>query len=618
MLQIREILLRGINLPDASVRLKGGANIIAGDSDTGKSYLLHLLNYILAADELEKRIPEAESYSQLFVQFENASNAVLTLQRSLSGGDVAVHHCTIAEIEEMGEAVTSSRSGKNTAPDVTSVLFEFASIMEARLRKNDDGKTQRLTIRTFIPITLVDEVSVIEEQSPVLGKRGFDTTARKRMFAYMLSGKDDSGIIAAEKREIATARMNAQVSLINDLLTPLEKRLQNRPAPENDETIERVEAAIERLTDQIGEVESERIDLQELREAAAERRIKAETQVIAIDELLTRYHLLSDRYKSDLERLDFIAEGAHYFEGLQEIMCPMCGQQMSDEHLHAAAQSSADVYSASQAEASKILAQYSDLEDAIASLERRREAREKDWVEAKASEEDANQRLTTIVQPALTNASAQLRRLTARRIELESTRNDIEQADALRVMKGQIEQNAGGKSSKKQWEELPGKSLRSLCDEIEIVLKAWQFKGACKVEFDPKKYDIIVDGQARQSHGKGVRAVLYSAFVIALLRYCHRENLPHPGFVVIDSPLTSYKKKQSSRVRGADGAIDAGVETAFWDSLKKIPAVVQVAIIENKEPPRDVADAVNYEWFAGDEAEPGERIGFIPPAPTND
>ncbi|WP_276516726.1 hypothetical protein [Bradyrhizobium ottawaense] len=36
-----------------------GANILAGASDTGKSYLVHCLDYIFGADELSKRIPES-------------------------------------------------------------------------------------------------------------------------------------------------------------------------------------------------------------------------------------------------------------------------------------------------------------------------------------------------------------------------------------------------------------------------------------------------------------------------------------------------------------------------------------------------------------------------------
>ncbi|WP_155066120.1 hypothetical protein [Paracoccus limosus] len=85
------------------------------------------------------------------------------------------------------------------------------------LRKDNDGKVQRLTIRTFLPTIIVDEVSVMEEQSPVLGRGGFDETARKRMFAYMLSGKDASSVVASEKKAIITARLNAQVVSIERL-----------------------------------------------------------------------------------------------------------------------------------------------------------------------------------------------------------------------------------------------------------------------------------------------------------------------------------------------------------------------------------------------------------------
>lgn len=45
------------------------------------------------------------------------------------------------------------------------------------------------------------------------------------MLAYMLSGKDDQGIIAAEKRDIVRAKLNARLGVISDLLEPLEARL---------------------------------------------------------------------------------------------------------------------------------------------------------------------------------------------------------------------------------------------------------------------------------------------------------------------------------------------------------------------------------------------------------
>ena len=133
----------------------------------------------------------------------NSEKKSLTLERSLSGGDLAAYQVGIADIDgQESEKIVASRSGKSQAKDVTSVLFEFAKINEARLRKDAQGGTQRLTVRTLLPVFLVDEVAVIDERSPVLGKSSFDTTARKRAFAYMLSGKDDAGIIATERKEI--------------------------------------------------------------------------------------------------------------------------------------------------------------------------------------------------------------------------------------------------------------------------------------------------------------------------------------------------------------------------------------------------------------------------------
>ncbi|QOF95005.1 hypothetical protein IFJ82_14470 [Novacetimonas hansenii] len=615
MLQIREIRLSGPNVEDASVKFGPGPNVVAGESDTGKSYLLHCLDYIFGAEELKKRIPQAESYNELKVEFQSTAGDYLTLVRSLSGGDLKAHRSQIDTIDGDGQAIAFRRHGTSKADDVTSVLFSFADIKDAMLRKDNDGKVQRLTIRTFMPTIIVDEVSVIEEQSPVLGRGGFDETARKRMFAYMLSGKDDSSVVASEKKAIITARLNAQVALIDDLLAPLEQQLRATPADQAEDSIEKIDETIARVSDELSVIETERTTLLNERDTASDVRTKAQTQILAIDQLLTRYHLLSEHYTSDLSRLDFVAEGVHYFDGLQTVSCPLCGQNMDDEHTHKAAQASADVYAAARAEAAKILAQRADLEDAIGSLEQRREARDAEMVKALVAYQGAERQLASFLQPAAANSTAQLRRLNARRLELESARNTSEQVETLRALKAEIEQSNTAKGKvKKQWESLPGTSLVAFCKEVEAILKEWKWEGEGRVEFDEKSFDIKVDGQPRQSHGAGFRAVLYSAFVIALARYCQRHSLPHPGFVVIDKPLTSYKRHGARRAENTDIQISSGVETAFWESLTKIAKDMQLIVVENKEPPANVAAAIHYEWFAGNEAGPGDRVGFIPEA----
>lgn len=614
MLQIRSILLRGEGVEDAVVSFEDRANVLAGESDTGKSYLVHCLDYIFGADEMRKRITEAERYSQLFVEFENQERKFLTLERSLAGGDLRAYQSGVGAVDaDKGEVVAPKRSGRSLVKDVTSVLFEFAGIGEAKLRMNEGGEVQRLTLRTMLPVFLVDEISVIDERSPVLGRSTFDTTSRKRAFAYMLSGKDDTGIIATEKREIANARLNAQLGIIDDLLSPIEQRLEKGSPQETEDSVEKVEEAIAALTQSVADHSEERASLVEERRVALTSMQHNESQIISIDEVLRQYGLLDGRYRSDLERLDFIAEGAHFFESLQEVTCPLCDQLMSADHTHKAAVGGEAIYQAAKAEASKILAHRTDLEAATSTLTELRTSRESSRDNARRDIERIDSRIRSILAPAIQGDSSRLDRLVARRLHLETKRNDEEQAQSLRTLRVQIEQAAAdSKGSSRKWEPLPSAALRKFCLEVEAILKEWRWKGAGRVEFDQDRYDIVVDGQSRQSHGKGVRAVLYAAFVFGLLKYCRANKRPHLGTVVIDSPLTSYKKGKAG-VTG-EGPVDPGIESAFWQSLKNIGPDVQIIVIENKEPPDDVATDVHYEWFAGGNAQPGDRSGFIPAA----
>ena len=109
MLQIREIRLSGLNVEDASVEFRPGPNVIAGESDTGKSYLLHCLDYIFGAEELKKRIPQADPYDELKVEFQSSAGDYLTLVRSLSGGDLKAHRSEIDAIDEDGEPIVYSK-----------------------------------------------------------------------------------------------------------------------------------------------------------------------------------------------------------------------------------------------------------------------------------------------------------------------------------------------------------------------------------------------------------------------------------------------------------------------------------------------------------------------------
>jgi hypothetical protein len=615
MMQLRELRVTGTGKPNAVIKFAAGGNIIAGVSNSGKSYMLRCMDFVLGAEEMTKKIDEDAGYELVYLEFANDKGKPLTLVRHLTGGDVTVHYSTIDAIEGDGTVVAWKRQGKSTSPDVSSVFLPFAGMKDARLRANSKGATNRLTVRTLLPAFLVDETSIIAERSPVYGNSGFDQTSRKRMLSYLLTGADDEAITSVEQSDIARAETNAKLTLISDLLKPIEQRIQvGSPLRDTDQesTIGRADEAIARLSGILLEDREERAKLQRQRSDAITAMQSAESQIIAIDELLARYQLLHKRYDSDLERLDFIAEGSYFLNGLQETRCPLCDQPMGEEHRHRfeSYPNLETVYASSQGEAAKILGLRNELLETISTLEARRAEREEQRGKASEQLDRIAARIDRELVHALQATKLQLDNLIQRRLELEAVKVDTEQADALISARQSLEATlVKPDSAPKKWEAIDSIAAHKFCLEIQKVLKEWAWKGQAQVEFDDKRFDIKVDGKARQSNGKGVRAILHAAFAVALLRFCHENQTPHPGFVVLDSPLTTFKQGRDS---GTDETIDPSIEAAFWVSIGKLKADLQIVVLDNKEPPPHVAGAISFTWFAGPQAKAGERRGFIP------
>ena len=117
---------------------------------------------------------------------------------------------------------------------------------------------------------------------------------------------------------------------------------------------------------------------------------------------------------------------------------------------------------------------------------------------------------------------------------------------------------------------------------VRRVLLAWDFPGIDTVSFDLAVQDLIVDGKERRTNGKGVRAVLHSAFQVAVLIYCREQGRPHPGFLILDTPLLAYREPKVGDELGEDeGAlVQSGVATKFYAHLASLSSMGQFIIIE--------------------------------------
>jgi hypothetical protein len=206
----------------------------------------------------------------------------------------------------------------------------------------------------------------------------------------------------------------------------------------------------------------------------------------------------------------------------------------------------------------------------------------------------------------------ELESLLATRSALSELEVNLLMLQELRTARDLVQKPSSSKTSSTKLSQglIDRAALRKLGDIVQQILDRWRFPDNGVVEFDEQTMDFIVNGKPRVNNGKGVRALIHSAFAIALMRFCKENNLPHPGIVVLDSPLTTLRE---NRQDGISEDVSGEIQIAFFEDLAQAPKDEQIIILENKVPPKYIQDQIKYYEFWKEGA---VRKGFFPPLKT--
>jgi cell division protein FtsB len=168
---------------------------------------------------------------------------------------------------------------------------------------------------------------------------------------------------------------------------------------------------------------------------------------------------------------------------------------------------------------------------------------------------------------------------------------------------------------------IPAYEVNEFCKVVSKVLKQWEFPGDCNVSFDYKTYDLRIDGKLRIDNGKGVRAIIHAAFKIALLLFCRNREIPHPGFVVLDTPLFNYQDPIKNPILGdltedEKTLANTSLKERFFEHLASIHHLGQFIILENIDPPENIENLAHVHLFSGNTEE--GRYGLFPVSTMNE
>ena len=590
----------------AKVVFAEGVNVICGASDTGKSFLAETIDFMLGGATL-KEIPERVPYASAALTFTKGVSHQFKVGRSLSGGNFGLR--PITDGGEGEEATLKQQHAHGKDDNLSGFLLGLIGLSGKRILKSKaNSTTQSLSFRNLARLIIVQEGEIQSADSPFLSGQHTSRTPDLATVKLLLTGVDDSAVVAAG---LATPSNAQQIALLDELISDLTTDIEDAGIDQGEleDQLQRLERTIEDQRTTMRAVQ-QNLDVRiSERRAAYGEWSNLTNREAEIGELLARFLLLERHYQIDLQRLNAIVESGSLFVHLEPTPCPLCGALPASQHSHDECDGDAEgIVLAARAEGAKVQRLLEELRGTVVDLGVERGEVASAAADSRSKYDSVDLEIREIMAPQADDARAQFSELVEVRSQVTMSLSLVERRGKLQQRRETLFADDSDLGEVQTLETgLPDASAHALSMIVERILKAWNFPGECRVHFDKGKSDFVIDGKPRGSRGKGLRAITHAAITLALLEFCRERALPHPGFVVLDSPLLAYFKPEGEddvALQGTD------LKERFYEYLiQQHGRDSQVIVIENDHPPEKYIGSVPTLIFTGNPSK--GRFGLL-------
>jgi AAA domain len=175
-LRLRHLAFHGPNRERACLTFGAGLNLIYGASDTGKSFVVEAIDFMLGGKTALRDIPERLGYDVVLLGIETMEGETFTLSRSSDGGHFRLYtglHLDLpppdAEFRELADQ-HSERGIEN----LSAFLLEKCGLQGKRVRRNKRGDTNSLSFRNLARLMIVNPYQTLRREAETIAwVRGF-------------------------------------------------------------------------------------------------------------------------------------------------------------------------------------------------------------------------------------------------------------------------------------------------------------------------------------------------------------------------------------------------------------------------------------------------------------
>ncbi|NMM07425.1 hypothetical protein [Polaromonas sp.] len=604
-IRLRHLAFTGPNIEPAKLKFVDGLNIVYGASNTGKSLASEALLFVLGAVSKLPKTDEIKLYDAVWLGLTLGDQGAFTLYRPAKGGNLKLFPGLISSHPTgKGEVLSGKHSAKATN-SVSYRILETLGLQDRWIVRNASGEKEQLAFRVLAKFAVVGEEDIMSKRSPIYVSNSYtERTLDQNLFKLLLTGQDDATAVTVPTEPARMAAKAAKLELVDELLAQLDRELGDFPADRTkvDGQLAELEANGAMSTAELQAVQAKLDDNAAERRAAVDRRHELIARAAELDITLERFAKLQAVYSSDFDRLHSIEEGGSLLAAMAGRDCPVCGAPPgAHKHQHAAEEISI-AHTAAAAEARKIEREQRELANVVGSLHAEALELANSIASLKGQIEEFDQHALGL-RPTEASLRSSFENFNEQRAELGKQIDLHLRREKLASRRAEIDV-ASTKSDRTPLPVGPESTvLFEFGETVKAVLTEWGFPDADKVQFDAKANDIAVAGKVRDANGKGVRAVLHAAFNVAVAVHCIEKGLPHPGFLLLDTPLLTYREPLKSKhgdLSDDEKALKAtSLAEKFYKHLASLEKKLQVIVIENSDPPAAIQELAYIEVFTG-------------------
>lgn len=595
---LKELRLTGDSVEKANIVFEKGVKIITGPSNVGKTFIFQCLNYMFGGSKPPKPIEQARPYDFVYLEIIDSQNDNYTLLSDLKGGNFKLYNSSIDNIKESEEFEILDRKHNPSSDKTVSAFFlKLNNLTGKKIRTNQKGKTRQISYRDIVKFSMINETQITTEDSLIVSHYTKETE-ESNVLKLIATGKDDSTVIESLSQN-QLANRKGKLEILKEFIIENEKELKTYKVEpslilsETNSVIEKLSEKHFSLQNKYNEIESKRMEALEVLYIRQSRRRVIQELYKRTDLLKSHYHSDVARLKSTIETSVLLNEENHSANG----NCPLCNgvikQECSIAEIKKIIESCSreiqkiETLIQELIESEKVLKEeFNDISKAVLSLEKN--------IDEYTLELDKGVGLEMGFIIELINLENEKKSIVL------GAMYKFEQLEKYKKEKEKLENSIPSSSSKESFEQVTTASLTQLSKAIKSVLKGYNYPNLTDVSYSEEQNDFVISGENRNLSGKGYRAIIYSAFIVALQELISEKDYSI-GVPILDSPLVTYRKPEN------EGEITISDDLAmdFYRYITSKNELDQIIIIENEEPPIDIIDKINHIKYS-------RKKGFIP------